>query len=275
MIDPPYAGSAPAALVQDQGATHTMELSSLTWLRADYDLPATYSCRVPMSSIASARALPSPGPATVRLALIRTGIEAFGIEYVQSILFPHICAMPIHIRPPERVALTSHVLRAYKVEEDTKMSEAPIFREMVHAQGLMTIYLQAPISLRDPFSQVLSMIGYWGQASSLAWCTGVQESFPPLDECVMPLRLLQGQTRLRPFFSSILSEFRDRSVAWDEVMPTVGVRISNALRLDVYVWPLTEVSQHGSGKLLVRQAFTQPEDAGGAGGEHTGKGANQ
>jgi hypothetical protein len=91
----------------------------------------------------------------------------------------------------------------------------------------------------------------------------------------MPLRLLQGQTRLRPFFSCILSEFRDRSVAWYEVMPTVGVRISSALRLDVYVWPLTEVSQQGSGKLLVRQAFTQPGDAGGAGGEHTDKGANQ
>jgi hypothetical protein len=34
-----------------------------------------------MSSVASARALPAPGPATVRLALIRTGIEVFGIKY--------------------------------------------------------------------------------------------------------------------------------------------------------------------------------------------------
>jgi hypothetical protein len=112
-----------------------MEASSLTWLAADYQLPATYSCRVPMSSITSALALPAPGPATVRLAL------------------------------------------------------------------------------------------------------------------------------LRPFFSCILSEFRDASVAWHEVMPVVGTRVSNALRLDVCVWPLVEVSQHGSGKLLIRQAFTRPEDA--------------
>jgi hypothetical protein len=62
----------------------------------------------------------------------------------------------------------------------------------------------------------------------------IENGTPPRDECVTPLRLLQGQTRLRPFFSCILSEFRDSSVAWHEVMPVVGVRISNALRLDVY-----------------------------------------
>jgi len=31
--------------------------------------------------------------------------------------------------------------------------------------------------------------------------------------------------------------------------------------MDVYVWPLIEVMQHGSGKLLVRQA-SQREDGG-------------
>src|SRR5215813_2349757 len=123
-----------------------MEMSPLIWLRADYHLPATYSCRVPMSSVASARALPAPGPATVRLALIRTGIEVFGIKYVEEVLFPHICAMPIQIRPPERVALTSHVLRAYKVEDKTQVtSEAPVSREMAHALGPITIYIQVPV----------------------------------------------------------------------------------------------------------------------------------
>ena len=234
-----------------------MEMSSLTWLSASYHLPATYSCRVPMSSITSALALPAPGPATVRLALIRTGIEAFGVEYVQSDLFPHIRAMPIHIRPPERVALTSHVLRAYKVEEKTReTSEAPITREVAHAEGLMTIYLQVPASLCDPFSQVLSMIGYWGQASSLAWCTSIESSMPPTEECVMPLRLFKSHVPLRPFFSCILSEFRDPNITWNDVMPLIGGRSPNPLHLDVYVWPLIEKVQHGSGKLLVRQAFS-------------------
>ncbi len=265
MTDPLYAGSAQAVLVQDKGAKHTMEMSSLIWLRADYHLPATYSCRVPMSSITSALAGPSPGPATVRLALIRTGIEAFGIEYVQSVLFPHICAMPIHIRPPERVALTSHVLRAYKVEEDTQVSEAPIFREMAHAQGPVTVYLQVPSHLQESFSSILRMIGYWGQASSLAWCTEISTGAPSTQECVTPLHLLPGHAPLRPFFSSILSEFRNGSVAWREVMPIVGERKANPLRMDIYVWPLMLTEQHGSGKLFVRTPF----------GERGGDGANK
>jgi len=255
MTDPLYAGSAQAVLVQDKGAKQTMEMSSLIWLRADYHLPATYSCRVPMSSITSALALPAPGPATVRLALIRTGIEAFGVEYVQSTLFPHICAMPIHIRPPERVALTSHVLRAYKVEEDTQVSEAPIFREMVHAQGPVSVYLQVPSHLQESFSSILRMIGYWGQASSLAWCTAISAAAPSTRECVTPLRLLPGYAPLRPFFSSILSEFRNGSVTWKEVMPVVGERKANPLRMDIYVWPLMLTEHRGSGKLFVRTPF--------------------
>ncbi len=233
-----------------------MEMPSLTWLCADYHLPATYSCRVPMSSITSALALPAPGPATVRLALIRTGIEVFGVEYVQSVLFPHICAMPIHIRPPERVALTSHVLRAYKVEDKTQeTNEAPIVREMVHAQGSVTVYLQIPSHLREPFSSILCMIGYWGQASGLSWCAEIGTTAPSTQECVMPLRLFPGHAPLRPFFSSILSEFRNGSVTWKEVMPVIGERKANPLRMDIYVWPLMLTEHHGSGKLFMRTPF--------------------
>jgi hypothetical protein len=77
-----------------------MSLAHLTWLAAEYHLPSLYSCRVPMSSMNSALALPAPGPATVRLALIRTGIEVFGLEYVRDELFPQIRAMGIRIHPP-------------------------------------------------------------------------------------------------------------------------------------------------------------------------------
>jgi hypothetical protein len=234
-----------------------MEISPLTWLCADYHLPATYSCRVPMSSVASARALPAPGPATVRLALIRIGIEVFGIKYVEEVLFPHICAMPIQIRPPERVALSSHVLRAYKVEDKTQQtSEAPVSREMAHALGSITIYIQIPVPMQDRFRQLLQMIGYWGQANSLAWCTSVGSSMPPTDECVTPLRLFMSHVPLRPFFSSILSEFRDTNVEWNDVMPLIGKSSPNPMRMDVYVWPLIEVMQHGGGMLLVRRPFT-------------------
>jgi hypothetical protein len=39
-------------------------------------------------------------------------------------------------------------------------------------------------------------------------------------------------------------------------VPLIGGRSQSPLRLDVYVWPLIEQAQHGSGKLLVRQAFS-------------------
>ena len=79
---------------------------------------------------------------------------------------------------------------------------------------------------------------------------------PPIDECVTPLRLFKSHLPLHPFFSCILSEFRDSNVEWNDVMPLIGKSSPNPLRMDVYVWSLIEVMQHGGGMLLVRRAFT-------------------
>lgn len=65
-----------------------MSEAFLGWLAADYHLPATYSCRLPLSSANSALISPAPGPATVRLALIRASIELFGRDAVCDSLFP-------------------------------------------------------------------------------------------------------------------------------------------------------------------------------------------
>jgi hypothetical protein len=86
----------------------------LVWLAANYHLPGTYSCRVPMNSAESAQALPGPGPATVRLALVRAGIEVAGLAHTRDILFPIIAAVLIEVRPPERVALSVQTLEGYK-----------------------------------------------------------------------------------------------------------------------------------------------------------------
>lgn len=236
-----------------------METAPCSWVRAEYHLPALSSCRVPMTSITSARALPTPGPATVRLALIRTGIEVFGIPYMESVLFPLITALPLHIRPPERVALTPHVLHAYKIEDKTQQQRcAPSSREMAHAEGPLTIYLHLPIHMQDRFRLLLQMIGYWGQASSLACCTRIEQGSPPLEECLTPLRLFKAQASLRPFFSSLLSEFRETTLCWHDVIPLVGNTSPNPLLMEIYVWPLVTVMHQGSGRLLLRQPFTLP-----------------
>ena len=106
------------------------------WLAADYHFPSTDSCRIPMSSMSSAPAMPAPGPATVRLALIRTGIECFGLDAVSDELFPILRSAPVRVRPPERVAISQHVLHGYKWSEDkTKhrtVQESIMVREMAH-----------------------------------------------------------------------------------------------------------------------------------------------
>jgi hypothetical protein len=235
-----------------------MSLTHLTWLAAEYHLPSLYSCRVPMSSMNSAQALPAPGPATVRLALIRTSIEVFGLVYTRDELFPHIRAMEIRIRPPERVALTMQTLHAFKVDEQaggTRYSTAPISREAVHASGPLTVYIEVSSQEVSQWEAILRTIGYWGQSSSLAYCIGVHQGPPDPKECVIPLRDWRSPGQLAPFFSSILSEFRNGMLSWDEVMPVLGVQKVEPLALDVYVWPLVIAEQHGRGRLLLRRAF--------------------
>jgi len=86
----------------------------MIWLAADYHLPLTYSYRMPMSSMNHAPTLPTPGPATVRLALIRCSVELFGREVTREEVFPILREMQVRIRPPEAVAISPHLLKALK-----------------------------------------------------------------------------------------------------------------------------------------------------------------
>lgn len=238
-----------------------MSRSSLGWLAADYHLPATYSCRLPLSSANSALISPAPGPATVRLTLIRAGIELFGREIVRDSLFPWIRTARVLIRPPERVALSGQVLRAYKAEEDrgrVAFGESVVYREMAHAGGILTVYLEVPLMERGTCESLLRSIGYWGQASSFATCMKVSECAPETNECAQSLRALGEHVLLRPFFSCILSEFRDSHVAWQEVVlseETPAKTTRNPLKLEVYVWPLQIAMRAGKSTLLVRSSF--------------------
>jgi hypothetical protein len=90
-----------------------------------------------------------------------------------------------------QVAITPHLLRAYKMEEEswgTQITEAPISREMAHADGPLTIYLQVPEVEVDTWKQLLQAVGYWGQASSLASCLFIDNCPPPHAECILPVR---------------------------------------------------------------------------------------
>ncbi len=158
-----------------------MRKGTLHWFAAEYHFPSTYSCRLPLSSAASALISPGPGPATVRLALIRVGIELFGHEVVREVLFPWIRSARLRVRPPERLAISEQVVRAYKATEKGKavsVAESVVYREMAHAEGSLMLYLELPLEERDKWHLLLRSISYWGQASSFTTCLQISEDAP-------------------------------------------------------------------------------------------------
>lgn len=87
------------------------------------------------------------------------------------LLFPAVCSMLVRVRPPAHVAISSHLLRAYKMEREawgTRVAEAPILREMAQADGPLTVYLHVPEAEATMWQRLLKAIGYWGQTDSLA-----------------------------------------------------------------------------------------------------------
>jgi hypothetical protein len=225
------------------------------WLTAEYTFASLFSYRIPMSSSVAAQALPTPGPATVRLALVRTGFELFGEDITRNDIFPTIRAMAVRIQPPERVALTWQTLCAYKAtkkQDEVKLTKAPIQREMVHTAGVVRIALTIPSVQERLFRELLEGIGYWGQASGLAWCTRITNDAPDAALCIRPMRLMHGTQQVATLFSRLATEFRSNTVEWEEVIPELSEQQSCAIKPEAYVWPLRVCEQHSAGQILER-----------------------
>lgn len=241
--------------MQKENQMRVQREGPLIWIAADYHFPSTYSCRIPMSSISTTLAMPTPGPATIRLALIRTGIEFFGLEMIREELFPVVRDMIVRVRPPERVAISQHTLRAYKWSgsgHNQTLQESITTREMAQANGLMTVYLQVPVFAEQAMRSLLQVVGYWGQSSSLTSCLSITQTPPIPGECVAPLVSLNPSLPLQPFFSCLATEFSSRHLLWYDILPEEGRRKIKALQLAIYVWPLIIDYRHGTEKLLVR-----------------------
>lgn len=208
-----------------------------------------------MSSVSTALAMPTPGPATVRLALIRTGIKLFGLEMTREELFPVVRDMMVRVRPPERVAISPHTLRAYKWSgsgHNQTLQESITTREVAQASGVMTVYLQTPASAEQHMRALLQAIGYWGQSSSLASCLSIAQTSPNPGECAVPLFSLDPSQPLQPFFSCLATEFSSRHLLWYDIVPEEGRRKTKAPQIAIYVWPMIIDYRHGTEKLLVR-----------------------
>lgn len=218
------------------------------WLAADYHLPITYSCAMPLSSPHSVQCLPAPGPATVKLALIRNSIELFGLAETRDILFPMIQETEIMIRPPTKVGISSQTLRLYKANEkdnQTSFVESIGYREFAHAYDPLTIFILIPESLQDRFIELLNAVGYWGQASSLAYCQRVYEEEPLIQETIQPLSA--ENMPLEYVFTAFIVDWKKEDVIWDIV---TGTKSDEFLEPILYVFPL-EVCEQQSGEYLL------------------------
>lgn len=223
------------------------------WLAADYHFPTVYSCRIPMTSMSSALALPTPGPSTVRLAIIRAGVELFGIEDTRKHLFPTIRSMSIHIRPPERVAFSNHTLHAYKDSHPPPgIKESLMYREVAHATGTMAIYIRIPKEMANVYTQLLAAIGYWGKADSLACCVQVQEQAPVIEECSRPIQSLDPAQPISQLFAAVAADFAHPHVTWEQMISSRRQAKKPVLALNVFVWPMVMAEQQHMSKLLLR-----------------------
>ena len=229
-----------------------MENNSLVWLCASYQFATTYSCSIPLSSQTSAQAMPGPGPATIRLALVRNSLELFEVKYVREILFPVIRSAEIKVQPPEKVAISNQVIRLYKSAEKISFLQESIgYREVAQANGLLKVYLKVPEPLLEAFTRVLEMVGYWGHADSLAYCLKVIQVEPDSRQCALPLStLLSRNLSLGSIFSCFVTEFRDTKVEWEQILPDNSQKQTNVLRTEIFGWPLVYIQQHTGGKLL-------------------------
>ena len=139
------------------------------------------------------------------------------------------------------------------------VGESVLYRQMAHADGSMMLYMELPVEELEKWPLLFRSIGYWGQASSFTTCMNVSENAPAANECVLPLQDMSSAASLQPFFSCILSEFRDPHLSWQDVVPQESDvsldAASNTLKWNIYLWPLQVTRQSRQSKLLVRSPF--------------------
>ncbi len=224
----------------------------LQWLAARYHFPGVYSIRAPMSSVSSAQSLPAPGPATVRLALIRVGIELFGVAYTQSTLFPTIRAMPVQIAPPDRIAFTGHHLRAYKGsgnKNGVHLVESITWREFAQTNDDLVIFIQIPQRQTEQFAGLLRGVGYWGQQSSFAMCRAVETETPVAGSYGVPLTAVDATQAVQQSVTSLVAEFKTPRLPWEAIQPQLHNK-ADFLEIQIYVWPLI-VGEQRSGRIVL------------------------
>ena len=224
------------------------------WIAADYHMSSNYSCRMVMSSLSSTLALPASGPATIRLGAIRSSIERFGYQTTRDVLFSIICSVEICIKPPSRIGISTQKLKAYKIGSRNSVVQSIVYREFAQCEGYITIYMKVPVLYKSAISSILKGISYWGQANSFTSCMNISEMEPTIGECAIALEKIQAPYPLQGLFSCFLTEFANKEIEWESIMPNLNSGNTTFLKTVLFLWPLT-IKQHGTSKVLQRHSL--------------------
>jgi hypothetical protein len=216
------------------------------WLAADYHLPIMYSCRMPVSSPQSAQCTPVPGPATVRLALIRAAIELYGVAQTRDLLFPIIRNSDVAIRPPAKIGISPHLLRLYKANAAGSLQESIGYREFAHAEGVLTVYLTVPAEYQAVFTDLLCAVGYWGQGSSVVTCLRVITAAPLCGEIIRPLSEMSAYP-LGQYASIFLTDWITENASWTAVTQANGKTLPSFTTPALFILPLQICERQSAG----------------------------
>jgi hypothetical protein len=229
------------------------------WIRATYNFPFTFSIRMPLSSMANSIALPAPGPATIRLALIKKGIEHYGVEFTKQVIFPIAIHTNILIKPPPEIAISSQLLHIFKHSEyNGIIGLVPSIgiREIAHTFTTLEIFLNLAEEEEQIISHLLKSIGYWGQMDSITNCLEVCRLNPKLVDCAFLIDESSIFCKTNNYLRNFVTEIRDKKVTWDEVNRNHPFDRNNSfLKYDIIIWPLVITKYFENGYLLKFKHF--------------------
>lgn len=152
----------------------------MNWIKAVYSFAGFFSYRIPDFSSQFALTAPIPGPSTVKLGLISTGIEQKGDPSYGEYLFLVLKEADIRILPPKRLSICNFLQKRLKKSRDDASPLQRTFgtRGYVHYGGPLTIYVGVEEGAEE-IREVAERMYYLGTSDSVMSCVESNLEEPP------------------------------------------------------------------------------------------------
>jgi hypothetical protein len=112
------------------------------------------------------------------------------------------------------------------------------------AKGEFTLSLNIQEESQEEIESVLWNIGYWGQASSFATCTSVNNQAPKPGEVAAPMPELAAYSMIRRYYCCFMTNFSRTEVDWSELL--TDHKKDSFIIKRLYIWPMVYEERGGS-----------------------------